>query len=432
MVAKLLIKGGRVIDPANKRNGIMDVLIDNGKVKKVEPNISESGAKSIDAKGLVVCPGFIDMHVHLREPGREDKETIETCSRAAARGGFTTIAGMPNTTPSADNQTVIEFVISKAKKEAVVNVLPIGTITKHREGKELAEMRDLKITGAVAVSDDGDTVKNPAVMMRAMQYSTMWDMPIISHSEETELSEGGVMHEGLVSTKLGLPGKPVSAEDVITARELVLAEQTGAKLHFAHVSTKGSVEMIRQAKKKGLNISAETCPHYYTLTDEAVIGYNPNAKMNPPLRSEEHRRAVVEGIKDGTIDVLASDHAPHLLNDKFIEFAYCENGIVGLETEVGLAMTHLVGKKVIKLEQMIEKFTVNPAKALNLEKGTLSEGADGDVTILDTELENVIDANQFESKARNTPYKGWKLKGAPVYTIVAGKVVMKDRKVVAK
>ncbi len=428
----LLIKGGRVIDPANSRNGIMDVLVERGKIARVGTGIAAKGAKKIDARGLIVAPGLIDMHVHLREPGREDKETIQTCTRAAARGGFTTIVGMPNTNPTADNQTVIEFVLSKAAREGIVNVYPVGAITKKIEGYQLAEMGELKKTGAVAVSDDGHCVQNAEVMRRAMEYSTMWKMPIISHSEDTDLAGKGAMHEGLVSTRLALQGKPAAAEDVIVAREIVLAEMTCARVHFTHVSTKGSVEMIRQAKKRRVPVTADTCPHYFTLTDEAALGYNALAKVNPPLRSKEHVDAVRNGLKDGTIDCIASDHAPHLLLDKFQEFEECENGIVGLETEVPLVITKLVNEKVLTIQQAIEKLTINPAKVLNFPngKGTLSIGADADITLIDLNRSETIDANEFESKGRNTPFNGMKVKGIPVMTIVAGKIVMRDRKVI--
>lgn len=427
----LLIKGGRVLDPANNRDEKADVLVKNGKIAKVGKGIGERADETIDARNLVVCPGLIDMHVHLREPGREDKETIATASRAAAAGGFTTIVGMPNTTPDADNQTVIEFVLSKARKEAVVNVLPIGAITKKREGKELAEIGELKKTGAVAVSDDGTDVQNANVMRKAMEYCTMWSIPILSHSEDVELSAGGAMHEGLVSTELGLPGKPAASEETMIGREVILAKMTGAQVHFCHISTSGSVDLVRLAKKQGAKVTGETCPHYFALTDEAVKGYNANAKVNPPLRSEEHRKAVLEGLKDGTIDVIASDHAPHLLVEKFYEFELCENGIAGLETMLPLVLDRLVGKKVLALGQAIEKMTVNPARALGLDKGTLGEGKEADITIIDLGKEEAVEPKKFESKGRNTPFAGMKLKGKAAYTIVAGKVVMREGKVVS-
>jgi len=428
-MTSLLIKNGLVIDPANKVNKVLDILVEKGKVSKLGKNLKAKGAETIDAKGLIVTPGLIDMHVHLREPGREDKETLKTASRAAAKGGFTTIVGMPNTTPDADNQTVIEFVLSRAKKEAVVNILPIGAITKGRKGKNLAEIGELKKTGAVAVSDDGSDIQDANVMRKALEYCTMWNMPVLSHSEDTDLAAGGTMHEGLVSTELGLPGKPAAAEEVMVAREIILSELADCPIHFCHVSTKGSVDLIRLAKKKGLKVSAETCPHYFTLTDEAVRGYNALAKVNPPLRSIEHRDAVLKGLKDGTIDVIASDHAPHLLVEKFKEFDYCENGIVGLETMLGLVLTKLVNKTVISLNEAIASMTVNPARVLNLNKGSLKEGADADITIIDPDAEEKVDPSKFESKGRNTPFAGMKLKGKAVYTIVSGKVVMRRGKV---
>lgn len=430
-MTSLLIKNGRVIDPANKIDAEMDVLIENGKIAEVAKGIKEKADETIGAKGLIVCPGLIDMHVHLREPGREDKETIVTASRAAAAGGFTTIAGMPNTTPDADNQTVIEFVLSRAKRDAIVNVLPIGAITRKREGHNLAEIGELKKTGAVAVSDDGADIQDANVMRKALEYCTMWNMPVLSHSEDRNLSADGTMHEGLVSTELGLPGKPASAEEVMIAREIILSREANCPIHFCHVSTEGSVDLIRLAKKKGQKVSAETCPHYFTLTDEAVRGYNPNAKINPPLRPREHLEAVKQGLKDGTIDVIASDHAPHLLVDKFLEFDLCENGIVGLETMLPLVITKLVNEKVLSLSEAIAKMSCNPAKVLHLDKGTLGKGKAADTTIIDLNAEEIVNPDKFETKGRNTPFAGMKLKGKAVYTIVAGKVVMKQGKIVA-
>jgi len=430
-MSTLLVKGGRVIDPANKIDREMDVLVQNGKIAKVSAGIKEKADETIDAKGLVVCPGLIDLHVHLREPGREDKETIGTASRAAAMGGFTSIVGMPNTSPTADNQTVIEFVLSKARKEAVVNVFPVGAITVKREGHNLAEIGELKKTGAVAVSDDGADIQDANVMMKALQYCTMWKMPVISHSEDIRLSAGGSMHEGLVSTELGLPAKPAAAEEVMIAREIILGDYAGCPVHFTHVSAKGSVEMIRDAKKRGIKVTADTCPHYFSLTDEAARGYNPNAKVNPPLRSKEHVEAVKKGLQDGTIDVIATDHAPHLLVEKFLEFEECENGIVGLETAVPLVISKLVNEKILGLSEAVAKMTVNPARILGLNKGTLGVGADADVTVIDLNKELAVDPAKFESKGRNTPFGGWKLKGWPACTIVAGRVVMRERKIIA-
>lgn len=428
-MTSLLIKGGRVIDPANKIDKDMDIFVKDGKIVKIEKGIKEKADETIDAKGLVVTPGLIDMHVHLREPGREDKETIKTASKAAAIGGFTTIVGMPNTSPDADNQTVIEFVKSRAKKDAIVNVLPVGTITKGRKGKELAEIGELKATGAVAVSDDGSDIQDANVMRKALEYCTMWNMPLLSHSEDVKLAAGGAMHEGLVSTELGLPGKPAAAEEVMVAREIILSELADAQIHFCHVSTKGSIDLVRLAKKKGLKISSETCPHYFTLTDKAVRGYNALAKVNPPLRGKEHLEAVKQGLKDGTIDVIASDHAPHLLVEKFREFENCENGIVGLETMLPLVLDKLVGENILQLDEAIAKLSCNPAKILGIDKGTLGRRKDADITIIDLDAKETVDPEKFESKGRNTPFAGMKLKGKAVYTIVAGKVVMKNGKI---
>ncbi len=429
---KLLIKNGTVIDPKNKINSKKDVLIVNGKIEKIANKITtEKDTEVIDANGLIVAPGFIDMHVHLREPGREDKETIATATRSAARGGLTTIVGMPNTTPNADDQTVIGYVVSMAAKEGIVNVYPVGSLTKKSEGKELAQIGDLKRAGAIAVSDDGRGVQSAALMKKAMEYLKKFDLPIISHSEDEHFGEDWAMHEGIVSTKLGLAGKPPAAEDVIIARDIVLSQATGYPIHFTHINSIGSVEMIRDAKKRGIKVTCDTCPHYFTLTDEAVIGYNPMAKMNPPLRPKEHLDEIKKGLKDGTIDAISTDHAPHLLVEKYYEFDDCENGIVGFETSIALTMTHLVHKKIISTEQMVMLMSTNPADILKLKnKGHLSVGADADITIIDSDKEEVIDKALFESKGKNTPFDGWALKGIPVYTIVCGKVVMKDRKIV--
>ncbi len=425
---KLAIRNGNIIDPANGIDMVGDILIEDGIIKAVG-KIDVKADQEIDAKGFIVAPGFIDMHVHLREPGREDKETILTCSRAAARGGITTIAGMPNTTPIADDQTVIAYVVEKAK-EAVVNVLPIGAMTKGIKGKEMAPVGDLVNAGAVAVSDDGGPVQDAGLMLKCLQYLERWGIPYISHSEDVNLSGSGVMHEGKVSTELGLEGIPPEAEAVCVGKEIILSEATGTHIHFAHISTKQSVELIRDAKRRRVNISAETCPHYFCLTDESVRGYDSNAKINPPLRSEKHRKAVIEAIIDGTIDCIVTDHAPHTLVEKFLEFDHCQNGIVGLETSVPLSMTKLIGEKHIGVKDLIEKFTVNPAKILNIDKGTLGVGKVADITIIDPKKKQVVDKESFESKGRNTPFDGMELTGWPVKTIVAGKVVFDGKNVI--
>lgn len=424
---KLIIKNGRVIDPANKIDRAADLLIENGKIAKIAARISET-AETIDAEGLVVAPGFIDMHTHLREPGREDKETIATATRAAARGGFTTVLGMPNTDPVLDDQTAVEFVLARAKRDGIINVYTTGSATKKQEGKELADMWELRNSGAIAVSDDGHTIPSADVALKVLKYTKMLGLPYLSHAEEPSMK--GVMHEGLVSTELGLEGKPSASEDVIVAREIILAEYAGAQIHFCHGSTKGTVELVAAAKKNGLKVSLETCPHYFSLTDEAVRGYNQNAKMNPPLRSKEHVEAVKKALREDVIDVIATDHAPHLLSEKYVEYDDAASGIAGLETAVPLVMNNLVHAKILALPQAIAKMTINPAKILKLKKGTLSIGADADITIIDMNREEVINAEEFESKGRNTLFNGLKLKGVPVMTIVGGRIVMKDRKVV--
>lgn len=426
----LLIKNARIIDPANKIDEVSSLLIRNNKIDKIARSIPEKGCKVIDATGLIVCPGFIDMHAHFREPGREDKESILTCSRAAARGGFTTVVGMPNTSPVADNQTVIEFVLSKAKKDAIVNMEIVGCISKKRKGKELAEIGELKESGAIAVTDDGSTIQEADIMRRAFEYCKLFDMLIMSHSEEDTLSEDGVMNEGAVSTALGLKGIPTIAENIIIGREILLAEFTDAPIHFTHVSNKGALELIKAAKKRGVKVSCDTMPHYFSLTDEACLGYNPMAKVNPPLRTGEDVKAIKTALKDGTIDAIATDHAPHTALDKFYEFESCENGISGLETAVPLAINNLLLPKILDLKQFVSKFTINPAKILRLDRGTLTPGKIADITILDLEKEEIIDPEEFESKGKNTPFKGMKLQGSPVYTIVNGKIVMQNRKVV--
>jgi dihydroorotase len=370
---------------------------------------------------MLVVPGLIDMHVHLREPGYEYKETIATGTAAAKAGGFTSVCCMPNTKPVNDSRAVTEFILSQAAKEGSVNVFPVGAITKGSAGQELAEMAELRDAGCVAVSDDGKPVMSAAVMRRAMEYSTIFGIPVISHCEDASLSAGGVMSEGFVSTELGLRGIPPAAEDVMVARDVALAELTGCRLHIAHVSTAGAVRIIRDAKSRGVKVTAETCPHYFTLTDDAVRGYNTMAKMNPPLRTAADAAAVKQGLADGTIDVIATDHAPHARDEKSVEFDVAPFGIVGLETALGLSLA-LVHEGVLSLADLLRKFTVNPAAILGIAKGTLSVGADGDVTIIDPRGEWKVDPSQFHSRSKNTPFEGFVLKGKAVRTIVAGRV----------
>jgi dihydroorotase len=418
----ILIKGGTVIDPG-RVNGPADVLIENGKIAAVGQKLkAPAGSQVIDATGRVVLPGFIDLHVHFREPGFEYKETIQSGAAAAVAGGFTSVCCMPNTSPVNDNQSITEFILDKARAAGMANVFPIGAITKGSEGKELAEIGDLRRAGCVAISDDGLPVMNSLVMRRAMEYAIAFDVPVVDHCEDLHLSEGGCMNEGLVATQLGLPGMPAAAEDVMVARNLALAELTGARLHLAHLSTAGSVRMVRDAKARGIRVTAEACPHHFMLTEEACCGYNTHAKMSPPLRTGADVQAIKEGLRDGTIDVIATDHAPHAAQEKQQEFAAAPNGIVGLETAWPLTLT-LVEEGVLSLETAVAKLTTEPARAFGLKKGTLAPGADADVVVADLQENWEVDPARFRSKSRNTPFAGWKVKGRIRTTIVGGKIV---------
>ncbi len=418
----ILIKNGHVIDPANKVDGKLDVLVSDGKIAGLgKPgSLPANGAQIIDAAGRLVVPGLIDMHVHLREPGFEYKETIKTGAEAAKAGGFTAVCCMPNTNPVNDNGAVTEFILAQARN-APARVYPIGAITKDSKGEELTEMGELRTAGCVAVSDDGRPVMNAAVMRRAMEYSKIFDLALISHCEDSTLSNKGVMNEGFVSTELGLRGIPRAAEEVMVARDLSLAELTDCRLHIAHVSSAGSVRLVREAKARGVRVTAETCPHYFSLTEEAVRGYNTMAKMNPPLRTEDDVAAVKQGLKDGAVDVIATDHAPHALDEKTGEFDYAPFGIVGLETALGLTLK-LVQEGILSLAEAVCKLSLNPATVLRLNKGTLSVGAEADITIIDPDIEWTVDASQFKSKSKNTPFNGWKLKGRAVQTMVGGRI----------
>jgi dihydroorotase len=427
---KLLIKGGKVIDPVNNLAQVADIMVSDGKIEAVGQNLKANGAEIIDASGKLVLPGLIDMHVHLREPGLEAKETIETGAKAAARGGFTGVACMPNTKPVVDNQFLVEFIKSRAAAEAVVHVYPIGAITKGSLGVELAEIGDMKAAGAVAVSDDGHPVMNAQVMRLAMQYSKMFDLSVISHCEDIDLVAEGVMNEGYYSTVYGLKGITRAAEEVMVAREIMLAELTGAKVHIAHISTAGSVELVRMAKKKGIKVTAEVTPHHFTLTDKAVGSYDTSTKVNPPLRAEEDIKALKEGLCDGTIDVIATDHAPHAPEEKDVEYNYAPFGMVGLETAVGLSFTELVKQGILSVEELVLKMSVNPARILGLDKGSLGVGKDADITIVDPEKTEVVDVSKFASKGKNSPFAGRELLGVPVMTIVGGKAVMRDGELV--
>jgi len=421
----LLIRNGRVINPSSGLDEERDILIEGGKIREISRNLPNiPSAETVNAKGKIVLPGLVDMHVHLRDPGREDKETIATGTRAAAKGGFTSIACMANTDPVADNSAVIEYIISKAAQTGAVNVFPVGAVTKGLKGEELSEMGQMAQAGAVAFSDDGRCVMDSNVMRHALEYARQFGRTIISHAEDHRLSDGGYMNESYLSTIWGLKGIPPAAEEIMVERDILLASEFG-HVHIAHVSTAGSVDMIRKAKAKGVNITCETAPHYFTLTEAEVEGYNTNAKMNPPLRSEADVAAVIEGLKDGTIDVIASDHAPHTAEEKNVEFAAASFGIIGLETSLGLVICELVETKALSFIDAVAKMSINPARVLGIDKGSLKIGGDADLTIIDLS-EWTVNANNFASKSRNTPFNGWKLKGKVLYTIVGGRLVVKE------
>jgi dihydroorotase len=423
---RLLIANGYLIDPTQGINTGKDLLIEDGRVASLigRGEARPEGAELFDATGLVVAPGFIDLHTHLREPGQEYKETIESGAAAAVAGGWTSVCAMPNTDPVNDNPAVTSFIIERAQAARLANVFPVGAITKNSQGTELAEMGEMKRAGIVAVTDDGRPVPSSGMMRRAMEYARGFDLAVMDHCEDRSLAAAGVMHEGRWSLRLGLRGVPALAEESDAARDCALAELTGARLHLAHVSTRGAIEAVRRAKERGLDVTCEVTPHHFTLTDEAVEGYDTNYKMNPPLRSSEHLEAVLEALRDGTIDAIATDHAPHHADEKALEFDHAPNGITGLETGVALALDRLVQTGVVGLERLVELCSVNPARIFKLEgRGTLRPGAWGDVTILDPDLRWTFDASRSKSKSRNTPFDGWTMQGAPVATIVSGRVV---------
>lgn len=421
----VLIQGGRVIDPSQGIDETLDILVENGVVKELGKGLAApAGCETIDASGLIVAPGLIDMHVHLRDPGLEYKEDIVTGTRAAAAGGFTSVACMPNTKPVNDNKAVTSYIIAKAKAEGVVNVFPVGSITYGSHGERLSEMGELKESGCVAVSDDGRPVTSSELMRRALEYAKGMGIMVISHAEDLSLVGSGVMNEGFVSTELGLKGIPWAAEDAATARDVYLAEFTDSPLHIAHVSTKGSLRIIRNAKARGVKVTCETAPHYFSLTDEAVRGYDTNAKMNPPLRTADDVTAVKEALKDGTIDAIATDHAPHHLDEKDLEFNEAMNGIIGLETSLPLSL-RLVEEGVLTLPALVEKMACNPAKILGIDRGTLGKGAVADITVIDPNATWTVEADKLASKSKNSPFLGWEMKGAAAYTIVGGFVAYK-------
>lgn len=419
---KILVKSGRVVDPKNAIDEKLDVLIVDGKIAEVASNIDAGDAEIINAAGLLVTPGLIDMHVHLRDPGLEYKEDIITGTKAAAAGGVTSVACMPNTKPVIDNLAVVRYVIAKAREQGSANVFPIASVTQGMKGDLLSEMGELKEGGCVGFSDDGLPVKDGEMMRRALEYANTFDAPIFSHAEDLSLVAGGAMNEGPISTELGLKGIPWVAEDAATARDIMLAEFTSARLHVCHVSTRGSVELVRQAKARGVRVTCEATPHHFTLTDEAVRGYNTNAKMNPPLRSQEDVDAVREGLEDGTIDAIATDHAPHHHDEKNVEFAIALNGIIGLETLLPLTLK-LVGEKVLTLSQAVALMTCNPAAILGIDRGSLAVGCVADMTLINPNREWTVEASELQSKSKNSPWIGTTMKGCAVRTILAGKTV---------
>jgi len=446
-MSTVLLQGGRVIDPANDRDEVADVLVSHGKIDSVGKSLyAPPDAETINCTGKVVCPGLIDLHVHLREPGQSAKETIATGTAAAAMGGFTSVVCMPNTSPAIDSPSTVALIEDKAERESVVNLYITGAITIGIAGEELAPIGSLKKAGVVAITDDGHCVQNHELMRRAMEYAKMFDLPVMDHCQDYSLVTDGVMHEGYWSTNLGLKGWPAAGEDLIVARNIELAEMTGTHVHCQHVSSARSVELIRRAKERDVTISGEACPHHFTLTDAAIGGskhfwaedgrelqadnkrtewpvFDTHFKMNPPLRSAGDRAAILDGLADGTLEILASDHAPHCAHEKDVEFDYAPFGITGLETELSLSLMALHHTDRLDLSSIIAKYTVNPAQLLNLPKGTLTDGADGDVTVFDADEEWVVDAAASPSKSTNTPFAGWTLKGRPVMTLVGGEIV---------
>ena len=425
---KTLIKKGKLINPATNINEIMDILIENDKIVEINKEIKTAADKTINAEGKIVTPGFIDVHVHLRDPGFEYKETIETGSMAAVMGGFTTICCMPNTEPVIDSEIMVEYIKLRAQREAFCNILPIGAITKGQNGEELANIGKMVNAGACGISEDGKSVLNAAMLKTAMNYSKMFNIPVMSHCEDKSLVAGGVMNAGAQSQLLGLKGISNDSEDVIVARDIILAKSTGAKLHLCHVSTKGAIDLMRDAQARGQQVSAEICPHHFTLSDMDIVDYDANTKMNPPLRSSDDVMALREALKDGTVGIIATDHAPHGIDEKNCEYDKAAFGIVGLETAFALGNTVLVGGDWLTIDKLIEKMTINPAKLLGIDKGSIEVGKVADITIIDPNFEYEIDTKAFKSKGKNTPFDGYKVKGKVLYTIVDGKVKVEEGK----
>ncbi|MBN1765699.1 MAG: dihydroorotase [Sedimentisphaerales bacterium] len=421
-MSELLIKNGRVIDPANKMDMIADILVRDGKIAELG-RINKNGCEVINAENRLVTPGLVDMHVHLREPGEEEEETIASGSTAAVAGGFTSIACMPNTNPTIDNEATVDYVYRQASNAGKANVFAVGAITKGRAGKELAEMGQMVRGGAVAFTDDGSGVQNPAVMLRALQYVRMFDKVLMQHCQDNALAGSGCMNSGYQATILGLPGMPALAEELMLYRDIQLAKKASVPYHAQHISTQGSADLIRQARKQGLKVTAEVTPHHLLFTDEACISYDPNYKMNPPLRTQEDIIALQAAVADGTIDCLASDHAPHLRSEKELEFLQAPFGIISLDCALGLYVKALIETDIIDWPRLIEMMTCNPARILRINKGTLSIGCDADITIIDPDHHWQVDIDQFKSRSRNCPYHGWELSARPVCTIVGGRIL---------
>ena len=419
---KILIKKGTIVTRERTEKN-RDILIENGKISMIGEGIAVDADSVIDAQGLVILPGLVDAHCHLRDPGYEYKEDIKSGTMSAAKGGFTSIACMPNTKPVIDNESMVRFLTDKAKREGVVNVFPIGAVTKGQQGAELSEMGSMKAAGIVAVSDDGKPVMQASVMRKAIVYAAGFGLKVISHCEDLDLADGGSMNEGETATRLGLRGIPAAAEDVMVSREIILSEYTGLPVHIAHVSTRTAVDMIRQAKKRGIPVTAETCPHYFTLTEKACEGYDTNTKLNPPLRTQKDVEAITEGLKDGTIDIIVTDHAPHHRDEKNVEFDSALNGIVGFETALPLAITYLVDTGILTLNQLVDKMAAKPSEILGIQKGDIREGEDADLALVDLNEVYTIDVNSFLSKSRNSPFNGYKVRGRVKYTIVNGRIV---------
>jgi len=424
-MATLLIRGGRVVDPSQGVDRIDDVLVRDGLIVSIGHGGGQPigrADETVEAAGLVVCPGLVDMHVHLREPGREEDETIETGTRAALAGGFTSVACIPNTEPPIDTQAAVEFIRQKASRADTCNVFVVACVSRGREGKELAEIGRLVEAGAVAFSDDGSPVYDAELMRRALEFCRMFDKPVLAHEEVLELSRGGIMHEGLVSLVLGLPGMPAAAEDVMIGRDITLAETTGGRVHVMHVSTAGGVALIRDAKRRGVRITAEACPHHFTLTDESLRGFDANCKMSPPLRTAADVEAIITGLADGTIDCIATDHAPHAREKKLLEIDRAPFGILGLETAVGLTVTRLVATGRIGWPRLVEAMSLLPSRILGIARGTLQPGSVADITLIDPARSWRVDRSRLCSKSINTPFDGWTLQGRAVATIVAGRI----------